>query len=67
MKIAQHPDNQQPLPASTTAPTKAVCPFCGGVVKLRRRKCMDGGTVYFWRHRDNRNRACNGRSRPVHL
>lgn len=67
MKIAQCPYSRLPLPASTTAPDKAVCPDCGGVVTLRQRKCMDGSTVYFWRHQDNRNRACNGRSRPVQL
>lgn len=66
MKIAQCPDSQQPLLASNAAPEKALCPYCEGVVTLRRRKLMNnGGYAYFWRHQDNRNRTCNGRSRPV--
>ena len=65
MKTAQHPDNQQPITASDAAPEQAVCPSCGGVVILRRRKRMNGTCVYYWRHRDNRNRHCKGRSRPV--
>ena len=50
MKVAQHPKNQQPVTASHTAPDKAIYPHCGGVVTLRRRKCMGGECVYFWRH-----------------
>jgi hypothetical protein len=35
---------------------------------LRRRKRMnDSGCAYFGGHQDNRNRACNGRSRLVQL
>ncbi|MCZ7673812.1 MAG: hypothetical protein M5U34_45180 [Chloroflexi bacterium] len=66
MKVAQHPDSQQPVTASDTAPGKAICPHCGGVVILRRRKLMNNdGYTYFWRHQDNRNRSCNRRSHPV--
>lgn len=68
MKVAQHPNTQQPVMASDTAPDKAICPHCGGVVVLRQRKRMnDGGCAYFWRHQDNRNRSCNGRSHPIQL
>ena len=67
MKVAQHPHNQEPIIASDSAPETAVCPYCGGVVVLRRRKRMNNaGCAYFWRHRDNRDRECNGRSRPIH-
>jgi hypothetical protein len=66
MKVAQHPKNQQPITASNTAPDKAVCPHCGGVVVLRRRKCMGGECVYFWRHQDNQHWACNGRSHALY-
>ncbi|HUM68108.1 MAG TPA: hypothetical protein PLK31_04595 [Chloroflexota bacterium] len=51
MKVAQHPDSQRPVTASDTAPDKAICPHCGGVVVpsallrtgLRRRKRMNDG------------------------
>ena len=65
MKIAYHLDNQQPISACAAAPQRAVCPHCGGIVMLRQRQRMDGERIYFWRHLDNRNRVCNGRSRPV--
>jgi hypothetical protein len=65
MKVAQHPKNEQPVTASNHAPDKAICPHCGGMVMLRKRKCMSGEYVYFWRHQDNQNRACNGRSHTI--
>lgn len=50
--------------ASVSAPEHAVCPICGGPVMLRTRKLMaNGGTIYFWRHRDNQI-VCR-RPRPV--
>lgn len=66
MKVAltSHDETQQMVTASETAPVKAVCPYCHGAVILRRRKRMNGGCAYFWRHQDNHNRVCNGRSRP---
>jgi hypothetical protein len=67
MKVAQHLNNLELVIASASAPETAVCPHCGGVVIRRQRKRMNGaGCAYFWRHRDNRNRTCNGRSRPIH-
>ncbi|HRQ42627.1 MAG TPA: hypothetical protein PLD25_32340 [Chloroflexota bacterium] len=71
MKVAQYPNTQQPVTASPSAPDKAICPHCGGVVVpsallrtgLRQRRRMnDGGCAYFWRHQDNRNRALRLRS-----
>lgn len=63
MKIALHTETAQPLTAAQTAPATARCPSCGSLVTLRRRRCMDGTSVYFWRHPNNRNLNCNGRSR----
>jgi hypothetical protein len=67
MKVAQctqqKANSRSRLPI--TAPDKAICPHCGGMVVLRKRKCMSGECVYFWRHQDNQNRACNGRSHTI--
>jgi len=63
MKTAHTPQGK-PVVADEKAPAEAVCPFCGGVVTLRRRKLMnDGGYVFYWRHIANQNRKCPGRSR----
>ena len=62
MKTAHHPDTSQPITAVADAPAQAICPHCGGQVTLRRRQRMNGTVVYFWRHLDNHNRECSGRS-----
>jgi hypothetical protein len=63
MKSAQASDGQ-PLPAGKNAPPTAICPHCGGVVSLRRRKLMNSADfAYYWRHAANANRDCTGRSR----
>ncbi|MFN2161052.1 MAG: hypothetical protein ACK2UN_03165 [Candidatus Promineifilaceae bacterium] len=63
MKTAQAQDGTEVI-ASNEAPIEAICPYCKGIVILRKRKLMNnGGYVYFWRHRDNKNRNCPGRSR----
>ncbi|MCP5095934.1 MAG: hypothetical protein GY943_10310 [Chloroflexi bacterium] len=52
------------LIASDDAPSEAVCPHCGGTVRLRRRRRMNNeGTSYFWRHLSNTNQDCRARSR----
>jgi predicted nucleic acid-binding Zn ribbon protein len=38
MKVTQHPNKHQPVTASPSAPDKAICSRCGGIVILRRRK-----------------------------
>lgn len=43
----------------------AVCPYCGGVVVLRRRRVMGNQHVAYWRHRDNCDLSCPGRSGRV--
>ena len=66
MKVARMPDSKQPITAAKTAPAQAVCPHCGGAVTLRQRKRMNSGDcTYFWRHQDNRDRACSSRSHPT--
>lgn len=63
MKTAKSPDDKEII-ASQEAPEEAICPYCNGLVTLRRRKLMNnGGFAYFWRHRDNKNRDCPGRAR----
>lgn len=63
MKIAQLADGK-PAPADDSAPPEAVCPHCGGIVYLRKRKLMNSkGYAYYWRHAANQNRDCPGRSR----
>lgn len=55
------------LVASASAPEKAKCPFCGGLVILRHRRLMNNsGTTYYWKHRGNLNRNCTARVRPAH-
>ena len=52
--------------ACANAPTTALCPRCGGVVVLRRRRrSHDGGVTYFWRHQDHENRNCTARFTAV--
>jgi hypothetical protein len=63
MKTAQAQDGHEII-ASGEAPKEAICPYCNGVVILRKRTLMNnGGYAYFWRHRDNKNRNCRARSR----
>jgi hypothetical protein len=54
------------IEASESAPPKAICPYCGGEVTLRSRRMMNSDVkAYYWRHRNNENRNCSGRSRVV--
>jgi uncharacterized Zn-finger protein len=63
MKTAQASDGKEVI-ASKEAPKEAICPYCKGIVTLRKRSLMNnGGYVYYWRHRDNKNLSCRGRSR----
>lgn len=63
MKVAQTEDGEQ-VEASESAPKKAICLYCGGIVILRGRKIMgQDDKSYFWRHQDNKNMNCRGRSR----
>jgi len=63
MKIAKTNDGEQ-VEASESAPREAICVFCGGLVILRGRKLMGSDKkAYFWRHQDNKNMNCRGRSR----
>jgi hypothetical protein len=54
------------IDASATSPKEAICPYCGGTVKLRSRRAMNNQKVsYFWRHGNNKNPNCSGRRRPI--
>ncbi len=63
MKVAKTDDGDQ-VEASESAPKEAICPYCGGIVILRGRRLMgQDKKSYFWRHQDNKNMNCPGRSR----
>jgi len=63
MKIAQTADGEK-IEAAKDSPRIAICSYCAGEVILRGRKIMGSKEKsYFWRHLDNQNRNCPGRSR----
>ena len=50
------------IEATADAPSRALCPKCGGVVLLRKRKLMNNaGSSYYWQHQRNANRQCGAR------
>jgi len=57
-------DTGEPIIAGDGMPEKAVCPFCGNRVTLRRRRQMNGDVTYFWRHVEHSSRSCRSRSKP---
>ena len=57
--------NGKPVVAGPDAPDVAVCPECGSEVWKRRRKCMDGKVVYFYRHKRGEGKDCPRRYRPT--
>jgi len=58
VKIAKL-QNGELVTASKSAPDQAICPVCGGVVVLRKRKKMGGSELtFFWRHKDGKNVDC---------
>jgi hypothetical protein len=65
VKTAKTKDGKE-ITASKTAPDKAICPYCDGIVTLRSRRTMNGGEkAYYWRHCNNQNRNCSGRTRVI--
>jgi hypothetical protein len=65
VKLAKIKDDKL-IEASESAPQEAICPYCGGEVTLRSRRTMNGGEKsYYWRHLNNQNRNCSGRTRMV--
>ena len=65
MKVAQTVEGKE-ITANPSAPSKAVCPICGGTLTLRSRKTMNnGGKTFFWRHQGNHNPHCSARNRPI--
>jgi len=50
--------------AGPDSPEEAVCPSCGGAVKKRKRRRMDGQVTYFYRHKAGIGEKCPRRYRP---
>lgn len=50
--------------AGPDSPNAAVCPSCGGVVKKRKRRRLDGKTTYFYRHKRGVGEGCPQRYHP---
>ncbi|WP_420644006.1 hypothetical protein [Candidatus Leptofilum sp.] len=58
--------NGTAVTASGNAPSEAICPECGGVLLLRRRRTMKKSVVaFYWRHASNQNLNCKARKRPT--
>ncbi len=51
--------------AGPDAPDEATCPECGGQVRKRKRRRMDGQVTYFWRHKAGVGDKCPRRYRPT--
>ena len=61
MKTAKLQNGEQ-VTASKSAPDQAICPICGGIVILRKRKKMGSSEfTYYWRHMDGKNTDCRAR------
>jgi hypothetical protein len=56
-------DSAEIILAEASAPKKALCPSCKGVVilRMRRRSSKPGDVTYFWRHEDHTNPWCLAR------
>jgi uncharacterized protein with PIN domain len=54
----------QLVPAGSDAPEEAVCPACGGAVRKRKRRTMDGQVTYFYRHERETGEECPLRYHP---
>jgi hypothetical protein len=52
------------VPAGPDAPDVARCPSCGGEVQKRKRRRLDGGLTWFWRHRAGVGEGCRKRYSP---
>jgi hypothetical protein len=49
--------------AGPDTPDVAKCPACGGEVHKRKRRRMDGGATYYYRHRRGVGKECPKRSK----
>jgi hypothetical protein len=54
----------QLVPAGPDAPEEAICPACGGAVRKRKRRTMDGQVAYFYRHERGTGEKCPLRYHP---
>ena len=50
--------------AGPDSPEEAFCPSCGGAVKKRKRRKMDGQMTYFYRHKAGVEKKCPLRYQP---
>ena len=50
--------------AGPVSPEEAFCPACGGAVKKRNRRRMDGRLTYFYRHQRWMRQECPRRFNP---
>jgi len=50
--------------AGPDAPQVALCPCCGWMVKIRKRRRPDGQVTYFWRHKVGGEDGCSLRYHP---
>ena len=50
--------------AGPDAPKVALCPCCGWVVEIRKRRKPDGQVTYFWRHKVGGEDGCSLRYHP---
>jgi len=57
--------NGERVVAGPDAPDTAICPECGAEVLKRKRTCMDGTVVYFYRHKRGKGKDCPRRYRPT--
>ncbi len=51
--------------AGPDSAVEAKCPLCGGEVKKRKRRRMDGKVTYFYRHKRGVGEDCQLRYRPL--
>jgi hypothetical protein len=54
----------QLVSAGPDSAEEAECPSCGGRVKKRKRRRMDGQVTYFYRHVEGEGEDCQLRYRP---
>ena len=50
--------DDQIVQAAPDSPEVATCPSCGGIVRKRKRRRMDGTVTYFYRHDTREGEGC---------
>jgi len=57
--------DDQLVQAGLDSPEAATCPACGGIVRKRKRRRMDGSVTYFYRHNSGEGESCPLRYNPT--